>query len=394
MAHVSLPDFSRLALRTDARDTVAEEIMAETNDAGAARLLSLANQLLENANRKIATKNIDSMRQAAEHANRYKEYLDSVRSLNPGFKFTDVWMASVKQYATFLKRALEELNSLDTDIHVDMRDPNEIIDKQAYLEKREVLEYILTNDDGTPWETYGAKVPLGAEGYRGYRARLLGVMETVQRTMDILNTLPDTPYQQTLWRTDLLNVMRQAASTRTVSEMDVARELENLRQAREGGSRNRMEADLAHRALEIPDLTPHMKLIHGLIMDEVDDIKRMIDRQGMRAGKFVEETVDFGDFGIGRAKIQVRVNRAESDVVTRKPYYIRWYRPGDVRPIDIQSSIGATGAQNRYVARSDDDLKRFLHWLDQNALSDRARRRARTWVLRPSMVQTRTEGGG
>lgn len=393
MAHGALPDFSRLTMRTDARDTVVEEVMTERNDANAKIALALADQLLAHASQKIVNQDIESVRQAAAFAQQYKDSLDGIRRRNSAFRFTNAWVQSTKRHAAFLERALEALDTLDTDIQADMQDPSAIIYRDELVEMCDVIEHVLTKDYGQPHEVYYARFPLGAR-YESYRNKLKDVTEAVKRTVAILNTLPDAPNEQILWREDMVRVMRRAASTRTIGEVNVARELENLRRTREGGSRSRMAADREHRALDVPVLAVYMQLVHNLIMDEVNDIRDMIDEQGLRVGQFVEETVEFGDFGIGKATIQVRIYRNGSGGAMRKLYNIRWFRPGDEQAIDIQASIGSKNSFNKYLARSEDDLARFLNWLDQNLLSARGRRMARTWTLRPFTRRSRRVIGG
>lgn len=359
MAHALLPDFSRLTLSTGARDSVRDEIIAD---------------LIERAIAQVRSPNLETLRGAADAARQYKSAMDALRNRDSTLPMTAAWQASAKRYAAFLQEALEALEDLSTDLQGEMFDEQiERINVQSYLDKRAVLEAILTGDEETPWKFYGAKVPLGREGYDAHKARLRMAMEDMQSAIDMLHTRPDTATQEEreLWRNDLLEVMRLAQLTRTTGEVDAARAPED---PRGGGGGGGSDAYRAHYDMAIPDLTPHMQLIFDLIMGEIEDIKEMIILNDMDPGQYVEETIDFDAFGLGRATIKV---------YTRRPQYflIRWFRHvNDTEAMDIQGFIGSESRLLRKTARSRRDLKRWLHYLDQNVLDERARRRAARWT--------------
>lgn len=393
MAHALLPNFSRLSLRTGARDSVREEIMAERFAAEAARLLAEPNRTIERAIAMVRSRDLETLRGAADAAQQYKSaMMGALRIQTRALLSTAVWEASVRRYAAFLQQALEELEYLSTELQAAMYDGsdeamNEAIDVQPYQAKREVLEAILTADDDTPWKLYGAKVPLGREGHEAYKAQLKTVIGDIDRTINILTTRPDTAQDRQLWRSDLLEVMRQAASTRIIGEVDVARALVDRRREREGGARpgGRSDAYRAHYDMPIPELAPHMQLIFDLIMKEVDDMKDMILRNGMGPGQDVRETVDFGAFGLGRATIQV--------TAARSAYFIRWFLGNNAQASPIQRLIGSETKYVSNAASSRPDLKRWLNYLDKEVLSDRARRSAaRTWTRNPPSITPRVVG--
>ena len=389
MAHALLPDFSRLTLNTGARDSVREEIMAERYEAEAAQLLQGPNGLIERAIVQLGnTDNLDSLRRAAAAAQQYKALLDALRNQDSAIRMTSAWQASARRYAAFLEAALEAHVKLDTDLQAEMSDTQiATIDGQAYQDRRAVLETILTADDGTPWIYYGAMAPLGRQGYNAHMAKLRDAMATIRRTLAFLATRPDTTEQREreLWLTDLVEVMRQAQLTRTTAEVeDVVRALEDRRRARRGGDGARADAYRAHYEMPVPELTPHMQQVFNLIMKEVDDIKEMIIGRGMGPGQYVEETIDFGEFGLGRATIKVYTTPPQ------RKYFIHWYRTNSTERMPIQRSIRNNVQTNQapYAAQSRPDLKRWLDWLDQNVLSERDRRRARTWTRNPPITIT------
>jgi len=382
MTHALLPDFSRLTLSTGARDSVRDEIMADRT----AQLLQAPNGLIERAIVQLGdTDNLDSLRSAAAAAQRYKALLDALRNRDFSLLMTAAWQASARRYAAFLQAALEALVDLDDALQADMYDTRiATIDGQQYLDRRAVLEAILTADENTPWETYGARVPLGRDGYNAHKEKLRVAMATIRRTFALLATRPDTTQEQEreLWRTDLLEVMRQAQLTRTTGEVDVVQALVDRQRAREGGGGGggSSAAYRSHYDMPIPELTPHMQLIFDLIMKEVYDIKEMIFRNGMGPGQYVEETVDFGAFGLGRAHIKVMTTPPH------QTYYINWYRANSQERVPIQRILG-TESKNASRVKSQADLKRWLNWLDQNELDDRARRvAARTWTRNPPIT--------
>ena len=375
MAHALLPDFSRLTLRTGARDSVRDEIMAD---------------LIERAIALVQSRNLGDLRGAAEAAQQYKDAMDALRNRDFSLLMTAAWQASAKRYAAFLQRALEALEDLSTYLQSDILDEDiEAVEVQPYLDKRAVLEAILTGDENKAWETYGARVPLGREGYDAHKARLRRAMEDMQSAIDVLNRRPQpntaTEEERRLWRTDLLEVMRQAALTRTTGEVDAARAPADRQQTGGGASSARADRYRAHYNMPIPELTPHMQLIFNLIMGEVNEIKEMILRNGMGPGQDVRETVDFGAFGLGRATIQV--------TAARSAYFIRWFLSNDAQPRHIQRLIGSETENAKRFASSVPGLKRWLYWLDQNVLSDRDRRNAaRTWIRNPPVRSQRVVG--
>lgn len=384
MAHALLPDFSRLTLRTGARDSVRDEIMAERYETEVARLLATPNALVERAIALVQSRNLEALRGAADAAQQYKDAMDALRNRDFSLVMTAAWQASAKRYAAFLQEALEALEDLSNDLQAEMFDEDaEIIDGQPYLDRRAVLEAILTRDETKAWETYGAKVPLGREGYDAHKAQLRRAMEDMQSAIDILNTRPDTTQEEReLWRTDLLEVMKEAARNRITGNTDVVSALVDRQRARErgdggGGSSG---AYRSHYDMPIPELTPHMQLIFNLMMEEVYDIKEMILRNRMGPGQYVEETIDFGAFGLGRATIKVMTTPPQ------QTYYIHWYRANSQERFPIQRLLG-TKSKNASSVKSQADLKRWLDWLDQNELSDRDRRNAaRTWTRNPPIT--------
>lgn len=381
MAHALLPDFSRLTLSTGARDSVREEIVTE--------LLAAPNAYIERAIAQVQSRNLETLRGAPDAAQQYKSAMDALRNRDFALQMTAAWQASAKRYAAFLQKALEALEDLSSDLQADMLDEEtDAIDAQAYLDRRAVLETILTVDANTTWEVYGAKVPLGRDGYDAHKVRLGRAMEDMQSAIDILNTRPDTTQEdRELWRNDLFEVMRLAAQTRTTGEVDVVRALADRRREREGGggggAGGSSDAYRAHYDMAIPELTPYMQLIFDLIMKEIYDIKEMILRNSMGPGQYVEETVDFGEFGLGRATIKVYTTPP------RQKYYIFWYRTSSTARMPIQRSIrnNVKANQESYAVQSQPDLKRWLDWLDQNELDARARRQAtRTWTRNPPIT--------
>ena len=384
MTHALLPDFSRLTLSTGARDSVRDEIMAERYEAEVAYLLRGPNSLIERAIVQLGdTDNLDSLRSAAAAAQRYKDVLDAMRSQDRAILRTSAWQASIRRHAAFLEAALEALVDLDTELQAEMFNSTDTIDGQAYQDRRAVLEAILTADDGTPWKYDGA--------YNAHADKLRNAMATIRRTLEILATRPDATQEEEereLWRQDLLEVMRQAKLTRTTGEVDVVLALADRRRERGGGGGGRGDAYQAHYDMAIPELTPHMQLIFDLLMREVNDIKEMILRNGMGPGQYVEETVDFGEFELGRATIKVYTSR-------QRTFHIRWFRyVDDTEPMDIQGFIGGESRTLRTTARSVPDLKRWLDWLDQNVLDDSARHAARTWTRDAPVRSQRVVGSG
>ena len=288
-------------------------------------------------------------------------------------KGSTVWTESIDAYVGCLSQAAEVLEALAATIEAEMISTEEL-PQQTLARMLDDLELVLIAEDSdAQWSEQLAR-------YSSYQKLRKRAMRDASNARALMADFPSTPLARSLWLQDLLNVIKEGQKTQVTGTLPVSVRLKQFRAQR---GRSNMTEKQMDAALETPELSKPMQVVHDLIADEMERLKRYIEENRMGAGEFVRVDIDFSEFGLGTALVQYNVTQSERETRPRANLSIKWFLEGGSKQAMVKQLLADVRPRlhisQEGVLRSELELKRFLHYLYKHRLSAAQQAEARTW---------------
>ena len=310
--------------------------------------------------------------------------MDRVADEFPILVDTDVWKKHVADFKQCLKAAAKVLLKLAGTLESDLRARVDV-DRARYRNTSMALVALLVSANSGRWNSIVAEDAQYMELYQLAKREAMGSLE-------LMDSAPVDRVERELWLQDLEQVILEAQKGQREGITSLSREVEAFRstQRRLGMTRQQISD-----ALELPKLSAHMRLIYDAVVSEMDRLEAVIDEKTMGRNTYIQEFIDFSEFGIGSATIRFTVSQSELDPRPRKNLNLKWFTQNHSVPLRVKQMLEEAtptlpvSADNHL--RSKRELTRFLFWLD-STLTDAQRAAAKTWD-KPKPRRGATEEG-
>jgi len=373
-------DSDRLNTNEYKRQLEPAHVFLERAQAYAVRLTEIADK---NELAQMATEAAEFAAGIAASAEQYRQALDKLekehRKTEIGrrwfakLKGSTVWTESIDAYVGCLSDAALVLENLAATIEAEMISTEELPQQTLTRMLEDLMLLLSAEDSDAEWSKQLVRYSL----YQKLRKR---ARRDAFNARALMADFPSTPLARSLWLQDLLNVIKEGQKTQVTGTLPVSVRLKQFRAQR---GRSNMTEKQMDAALETPELSKPMQVVHDLITDEMERLKRYIDENRMGAGEFVRVDMDFSEFGLGNALVQYNVTQSERETRPRANLSIKWFLEGGSKQAMVKQLLADVRPRlhisQEGVLRSELELKRFLHYLYKHRLSAVQQAEARTW---------------